>query len=448
MRFLRRGALSLCVVLVAVSIGCNRDDSVRIGVIGSGGSFAAVQEELRKGATLAAEGLNRRKAPGDSSLEIEYRTAANASELRTRVGQLVRAGVSAIVMTENLVEAGGSRDPAREAGVPVLTIGDSSRRSGNKAGVFRLGPGSEKQAAALANWLTATRGITDVSIAAGSGDAWSGSGIGLMTSALESKGTRVASTVRLSEGIDYLQPAQALQAAGAQAVIVWAGPAESARLVNAIRTIGWDVQLAGPGLLMHPSFRSLTGRNSDGFVAAGPTLAEEKWMGPDLRDWFLDYHDRFTLLPIEEQRTLVAAFPLAAVRSFDAVSIVAEAVRAGKSDDPRKVGEALRRIDAYEGLLGKYDLRTKGGAEETGAPRVGRFLNLAVVYDVEAGADLTRASAFYKTQVSAFYVPQRYLDTAEGQKLTERVLEDVLTNPETVEFFTQYTAPRPPPGPV
>jgi len=77
-----------------------------------------------------------------------------------------------------------------------------------------------------------------------------------------------------------------------------------------------------------------------------------------------------------------------------------------------------------------------------------RFYNFALLYDIDRRAKRDEQIAFYKIQVSALYLPPEFFNTDNGAELQQRVLEDVLTNPEKVEFFKAYRAPRAAPGPI
>jgi len=134
--------------------------------------------------------------------------------------------------------------------------------------------------------------------------------------------------------------------------------------------------------------------------------------------------------------------------SYDAVKLVAEAAQRGGAS-PGKVASALEHMQNVPGIGATYSFSTTDHEAFSSADLwMARFYNYALVYDIDRRANHAEQIIFYKIQVSAIYVPPEFFKTDKGAELQQRVLEDVLTNPETVEFFKAYRAPRPAPGPV
>src|SRR5207237_9025049 len=107
------------------------------------------------------------------------------------------------------------------------------------------------------------------------------------------------------------------------------------------------------------------------------------------------------------------------------------------------------KMKNVEGIGTSYTFTaTDHDAFSRGELWMARFYNFAVLYDIDRRANRNEQIAFYKIQVSAIYVPPEFFRTDKGEQLQQRVLEDVLTNPETVEFFKAYRAPRRAPGPI
>ncbi len=428
--------------------GCPRGgEEIVVGVVApSSGPSAGLGRQIRNGATLAAEAINRRGGYEGRNVRIAYRDSSDPSRLTGLLSDLARRDKPiAVVGPPSLSGMQSSNNPLSRESIPVLAIGAAAGSVEGNPHLFRLTASNAAMSAVLAEWLVAVRSFRKVAVVSSS-DESGRDGAKRVAIAVKEKGADVVAEVSIAVGpSDFSAQAQALSTTGAEAVIVWAGAADAARVALAAKQIGWDVQIAGPGTLLETEFRSLAGTASDNTVTIVPRMTEDQWFSKELREWFVEYHKRFTLLPIPEQRTLVADLPFSAITAYDAVGLVLDAVRRASSDEPAAVSMAIARTDSFKGVLRRYTLRKR---EALAAADLvpGRFFNLALLNDISPGFDLERQIAFYKIQVSAYYIPDEYLKTTEGEALLERVLEDVLTNPEKVEFFRAYEPPRDPPG--
>ena len=440
--------MALLIAAALVMSACpGGGDEIVIGVVApSAGPNAGLGRQIRNGATLAVESLNRRGGFEGRKVRIAYRDSSDPSRLTGLLSDLARRDKPvAVVGPPSISGVQSPNNPLSRESIPVLAIGTAAGSVERNPHLFRLTASNAAMSAVLADWLVAVRSFRKVAVVS-SPDESGRDGAKRVAIAVKEKGADVVADVSIAEGAaDFSTQAQALSGTGAEAVIVWAGAADAARVALAVKQIGWDVQIAGPDTLLETEFRSLAGTTSDNTVTIAPRITEEQWFSKELRDWFVDYHKRFTLLPIPEQRTLVADLPFSAITAFDAVGLVLDAVRRASSDEPAKVSAALGRTESFRGVLQPYSFHKREAlAASDLAPA--RFFNLALLSDISPGFDLERQIAFYKIQVSAYYIPDEYLETAEGEALLERVLEDVLTNPEKVEFFRAYEPPRDAPG--
>lgn len=418
-----------------------------IGVVApSSGSYAGLGRQVRNGATLAAESLNRRGGFDGRKVRIAYRDSSDPSRLTSLLSDLARRDKPiAVVGPPSMSGVQSPNNPLSRESIPVLTIGAAAGSVDGNPHLFRLTASNVAMSEVLAEWLVTVRSFRKVAVVSSSDEAGR-DGAKRVAVAVKARGAEVVAEVSIAEGVaDFSTQAQALSGTGAEAVIVWAGAADAARVALAANQIGWDVQIAGPDTLFETEFRSLAGTASDNSVTIVPRITEDQWFSKVLRDWFVEYHQRFTLLPIPEQRTLVADLPFSAITAYDAVGLVLDAARTASSDEPAKVSAALDRTDSFKGVLRSYSFRKREALAASDLTPA-RFFNLALLSDISPGFDLERQIAFYKIQVSAYYIPDEYLDSPEGGALVERVLEDVLTNPEKVEFFRAYEPPRDPPG--
>ncbi|MCA1839457.1 MAG: ABC transporter substrate-binding protein [Actinomycetota bacterium] len=448
---MKRVTSFLTALILCALAGCagGARSKLVIGVVApASGANASIGREALRGAELAAADLNRRGGVAGTMISIVFRDDSDRATAPGQLRDLVRTpSLAAIIGPETSSLVSSDRDPTSVAHIPVLTLA-SDGSVAKDPGLFRIVPSNRAMAASLAGWLVTTRKLNKIAIASGAG-AFGQDGTAAAKGALKRVGVQPSTVQQIEPGaLDLSGLARGLRTSGADAVIEWCEPAEAARLTSAIRALGWDAQIVGPSNLFDTDYRALAGSATDGTVIAFPKISEETWFGQDLRDWFLAYHRRFTLLPIPHQQTLVSEIPMTALTAYDAVGLIADASLRAKSKDPARIRAALAATRDYRGILRSYsfgkDREAFGNSEVTPA----RLFNLAILYDVQPGFDLDRQIAFYKVQVSAFYVPDEYQQSEQGQKLKDRVLEQVLSDPENVQFFKAYEPPRPPPGPV
>lgn len=425
-------------------------DELVIGVVGpTSGPFAQIGIEVRNGATLAAEEINRRGGFRGKRVRIVFRDDSDRSTLVRTLRDLVdRERPSAVIGPETVGPLRSKNNPLARANIPSLTIGGSAGSISGNEFLFRLSPANREMASVLADWVTRTRGMKKVAIIS-SADEWGSDGSKSLRSEFTSLGAQIVSSNEVqADSFDPGPLVQATRDTGAEVLVLWVRPEQAARIASAARVVGWQPQIVGPDVLLESKFRSLAGQDSDNVTFVTPKISEDEWFGRDLRDWFLEYHRRFTLLPIKDQRTLIAEVPFNALTAYDAVNLILDASARSDSEDPDMIASALKDTKGFEGVIRSYTLTRAREAYAAKDLSVARFFNLAMIYDVGDQVDLERQIAFYKIQVSAYYVPERYLDTEAGEELVERVLEDVLTNPEKVEFFKAYVPPRRAPGPI
>ena len=419
-----------------------------IGVVGPlSGPLAFVGDQQRRGAEIAADEINRAGGIAGRKVRIAVRDDADFSRITGILRDLsLRAGALAIIGPETATPVLGSSSPTARAKVPVLLPYAAHGDLARSPGVFRLVPAAADQAAVLAEWLVKERGIGKIAVASSSDEDGRG-GLALLRQAIVASGGTVAGSREFAVGdVDQTGVAQALRASGAGAVVVWGPPADASRVATAVRRIGWGVQLAGPIGLFVSDYRSLAGADSDGTAITLPFRKD--WFSARVAAFFLAYQSKFGIVTIPRQRTLIPDLPIVAMASYDAVKLVAEAARRSGAS-AAGVTRGLQGLKDFQGVGTSYSFSpSKREAFVRDELWMARFYNFALLYDVDRRADRNEQIAFYKIQTSAVYLPSEFFQTDKGAELQQRILEDVLTNPEQVQFFKDYMAPRPPPGPV
>ena len=439
--------LAAVVALGALAPACTGGgDEIVIGVVGpSSGPGAEIGLASRRGAELAAKDLNRTGGVAGRMIRIEYRDDAEAFRLPEILRDLaVGKRASAIIGPENLAAVANPTGPLREVSTPFLSIVPEGALGER---VFRLSPSAADQAAVLAHWLTQVRGFRRVAIAAAD-DPAGAAGAEAMEAALREAGRPAVAVRRFPPGLPDPSPTvAALRESSPGALVVWAGPDDAARLLGAVRERRWGVQVAGPLTLFDPDYRSLAGASTDNTAFVLPR--RKHWFTPELIEWFLGYSEAHGVLTIPKQLTLIPALSYLDMLAYDAVKVIAEAAGRAGSPEAAKVLAALEDGTTVKGVFADYafDGERHEGFETEGL-WMARLSNFAFLYDADPRADRELEITSYKVQVSAYYVPQEFLRTERGRRIQQRILDQVLTDPENVNFFRAYRPPRPPPGPL
>ena len=429
-------------------VACTKGGAdLTIGVVGPlSGPLAFVGTAQQRGAELAAEEINDSGGIGGRKVRLSIQDDSDFSRITGILRDLtLRQKAVAIIGPETATPVLSPSSPTAREHVPVLlpyaSLGDVRRGS-----VFRLVPSASDQASLLAAWLVGERRLSAVALATSADESGRGAAE-LLQLAIPAAGGRIAATKEFTPGeIDQTQLAQSLKRSRASALVVWGPPADSARVALAVRRIGWSVQIAGPAGLFVSDYRSLAGVTSDGTAISFPfrrDLFTER-----VSAFFLKYESKFGIVTLPKQRTLIPDLPVIAMASYDAVKLVAEAVKRGGASGP-KIAAALEKMKNVQGIGTTYTFSpTDHEAFARGDLWMARFYNFALLYDIDRRAKRDEQIAFYKIQVSALYLPPEFFNTDNGAELQQRVLEDVLTNPEKVEFFKAYRAPGAAPGPI
>ena len=439
----------LLVAAIAVIPGCSgRGGQVTITVIGpSSGPQSRLGIEARRGAQLAAARIDASGGLLGHPVRIIFRDESRRTDAVSLLRDVVaRDRPLAVIGPTDTGSLVSGNDPLSAAGIAAITITGSQGSVAANAHLFRLVPSNAVASDAIVGWVVGDRRFSKVAVVSGE-DAQSVDGARAIASNMRKRAVSAVVTTQIGSGLtDLTTVAQSLRSAGADAVILWAPALESARFMSAVSAIGWSPQIVGPQSWIDDSLRSVAGSATDNVAFASESIAPEVWFSDEMRKWFLDYHRRFTVAPIPSQRTLVTDLSVTALKAFDAVGLIADAAKRADSLDAEDISRELARTRSFKGLLRTYSFGRAGEAIDAKHVTIARFYNLAVLYDVVAPFDAAGQVAFYKVQVSAFGVPPEYQDTPKGREVARQLLEDVLTDPEKIDFFRPYVAPKTAPG--
>lgn len=438
---LRTTAAILAVAAAVVACGVGPPDHVRLAVVAPlTGPRAYLGQEMAAGARLAVEDLNQGGGLLGAPVELEIVDDADLVELPGRLADLAElARVTAVIGPEAPGVLLGSRSPLSRREVPaLLPTSFAGDLDGAATFVARTVPSARAQAEAVGRWLREARGIERIAMLIA--DPIEGDLVrDELRRGLEAVGVTIAavrgadaSSTRLGPAVRRLRS----DAASAQAVWLWGPPPAAARATRAVRAEDWDVQIVVPSAAFVGEYRTLAGEASEGVVLPFPFRWE--WFREDLTNWMLRYYRENGLGALPQLATLVLDVPVVAVATYDAIGVVADAVRQAGTREPAEVADALPDVRS-EGLLRTYAL---GDHEAWSADDlfIARFHRFAATFDVDPRRDAGRQREFWRSQVTADFLPDRLLEGPAGDAIRE--LLSVPDEPPT------YEPPLPAPQPV
>lgn len=443
----RRAAILLVVLACTAAVACapGPPDHVRIGlVVPLSGPRAYLGREVHDGAALAVEDVNESGGLLGEPVELVVRDDSDLVDVPGHLADLAeRSRVTAVIGPETPGVLLGPRNPLSRRDVPaVLPTGFTGDLGDAATTVVRTVPGARAQARSLGRWLSQVRRIDAASVLVA--DPVEGSlARDAVVEALAGTGVDVAAVVEADPSAPDLGPAVARlrrASAGAGAVLLWAPPPLAARATAAVRAQGWDVQVMVPATAFVAEYRSLAGGAAEGVVFAFPF--RDDWFTGRMERWFVRWHLRHGIGALAQLDTLVLDLPVAAAAAYDAVHLVAAAVREAGTREPAAVAAALVDV-RHDGLLRDYSFGGDRPREAWSADDlyVARFHHFAVVYDADPRLDRERQRRFYEFQVEASYLPDDVLEGPAGD-LVRRLLR------QRRGEAPDYEPPRPPPGPV
>ncbi|WP_022671306.1 ABC transporter substrate-binding protein [Hippea alviniae] len=123
---------------------------------------------------------------------------------------------------------------------------------------------------------------------------------------------------------------------------------EGALTVKQAKQLGIKAQLLGQEGFDSPMFLKIAGKSANGTIITTDLNRDDK---RPIARWFIaQYRKQFNLEP-----------DMVGASSFDAVYILAEAIKEAKSTNPAKIREALARIKNFDGVTGDIKGFTKNG---------------------------------------------------------------------------------------
>ena len=267
--------------------------------------------------------------------------------------------VAAVVGSSKSTHALGFAPIASKDGVPTLIGGTNPRitESGNRF-VFRVRPDDSIVALGMVRFIKEDLKLTKIGII-NDADAFGSGGANLVEKNANELGIKVVKRESYKLGTRDFKPLlRAIKEAGAEVVVVYGtSTTDSGYLLKEYRDFGAPFPLIGSASCQQQAALQIAKEKANGIYAMadaipGSSPASKKFV----EDFKKEYH---------EEADMSHAY------SYDAMNLLALAIKTAGSDDRAKIRDALAATKGYQGVLGTYSFNKNGdGLFETNVVRI------------------------------------------------------------------------------
>ena len=348
--------------LLLTALGLTAGDTVKIALTGpfSGGS-APMGTSARDGSKLAIAEINAAGGIQVGAKKMKIEIVERDDEAKNERGALIAQELAAmsdltgVIGTVNTGVCMAGDKHLQEKGITKIicpAAGSASMTQWSKAGVkdnsiFRFAAHDGIQAAMVVEEAI-NRKFTKVAVVFDSTN-YGVSGRDDMLDQIKKQGDKLQVVAQEKFNIgDKDMTAQLLRAksAGAQAILIWGIGPELAAVSNGMAKIGMKVPLIGGWTLSMSNYIDNAGKNGNGTLM--PQTFIEEPITPKAKSFIEGYHKTFKVGRIPS--------PVAAAQGYDAVYLMAAAVKQAGSTDTRKVKEALEDLkEPVQGVIATWN---------------------------------------------------------------------------------------------
>lgn len=391
MRRLRFTAFAASAMLASTLAAGAQD--IKIGLSGpfTGGS-SSMGLSMRDGVRLGVAEINAAGGIDGRKFVLVERDDEARNELGVQIAlEMVKEGVVAQLGYINTAVALASQRFFQDAKIPVITtvatgtaITTQFKAPDYDANyIFRVSAPDSLQAQLITDEAVDKRGFRKLAILADNTN-YGQLGRADLEAALKAKGiTPVAVEKFFLKEADMTAHLLKAKDAGAEAILTFGIGPELAQIANGMSALGWKVPLIGSWTLSADSFIQNAGPNSEGarmaqtFIQEGNTAKRQALIEAYWKAHKTDHMDS----------------PAAVAQGYDAVLLLAAAIKQAGSTDGDKIRKALENLhEKVEGIVQLYDKPFTATDHEAVTP------NILVVGEVKGGRivyayDADRAAA-------------------------------------------------------
>lgn len=349
--------LSAAAALVLSSCGkqetTSSSDTVKIGMAAPlTGPQSHIGQDIKNGTLLGVEDLNAQGIEiGGKKVKFELMAEddeANPAKATTVAQKLVDAKVVAVVGHFN----SGASIPASkvyaDAGIPQISPGSTNPRYTQQgyATTFRVVANDDQQGPACASYAVNNLKVKAVAII----DDSTSYGQGLATAfenAVKAAGVEVVAHEHTTDkDTDFAAILTNVKSKRPDLLFFGGIDTQGGPMVKQMKALGITAKFMGGDGIQTPNLLALAGDAADGVIASIPGLPKDKMPGG------VAFLDKF-------KKRFNADVELFAPMGYDAVFVLAEAMKRAGSTESAKILAELKKTD-YKGVIGPIQFDDKG----------------------------------------------------------------------------------------
>lgn len=348
---MRRSATILAVAAVSLAVaGCaggNADtdtdapDEILIGVaLPTTGGSAVLGEPMTHGIEMAVAQINEAGGVNGATIKIvQEDLGADDTSALNAFNRVTSEDPVAVIGFPVSTQGFAVMTQVDRTGIPVIMGGTNSRLAAGSDWAFDMTSTDAITSTAASQFAAETLGVKKIGLLRESGELGTGASEVLHAAADEFGFEIAAEEIFQSGDVDLSSHANNLRASDAEMIFVYGQQADFIVAGNALATAGIKL----PAFLGGVQPGTLEKMNTDAFTSiynrnqCVPSAATEG----DLAEWAKAYNDEFGSAPTEY-----------AAIAYDGVHLLAEAIEAAGSTDPKAVRDALAGAKETEGICG------------------------------------------------------------------------------------------------
>lgn len=345
-------SLLIFVSIIGMLTGCGADtakeDVIKIGQMAvlSGGSAAWGQAEAN-GAKMAVDEINAAGGINGKKVElITYDNKGTATEGITSIKKLIDQDKVCAIIGGNMSDILIAVAPIyTEAKIPIIaTMPANSLVTLEENGqvrdyAFRLVFADQEQGIILAEFVANELKANTVGILYQAGLDYSvGIAENFANKFKELGGTIVEEVAFQTDEVDFRPQLTKIKEKNPDVLFVPVRYKEAALAANQARDLGIDAMFVGTDGWNSPVLIEMGQKNVEGAF----TIAHQSLDDPDISDFREKYNEIFQIEP-----------EVNALYAYDAMMLLADAIKRAGSSDPQAIRDALAATDGFQGVTGK-----------------------------------------------------------------------------------------------
>jgi branched-chain amino acid transport system substrate-binding protein len=326
-------------------------DTINIGftppITGASAAEGALQIKAIKLAVKQindAGGINGKKI----NLIMEDNQSTNPGALAALQKAVEQDKVVALVGVVKSTQVQAMSDAIKQYGIPTFIGGTNAdlTKTGNQW-LFRVRPDDSIAAAAMVQYIKDDMKLTKIGILHDS-DAFGTGGADLVEKDAKAAGLTVVKNEKYTtKDKDFTAQLLSLKSAGAEVMVVYAtNPEDAAVIQRQYVQLGKPYKYIGSPSSGMKDCLNLSKENAVGLIAIADYV-------PGASDASKAYGEAY-------QKEYNEAFDATSAWTYDAMNILANAIKKAGSTDPAKVREAILATQGYKGVLGTFSFSPNG----------------------------------------------------------------------------------------